>query len=127
VVDGAACGDLREGGVVITALRRSYTEWCSVCGRADQLWHAWMKLPEPIADHLPMPPGCTREHAVAAAPISWAQVSEALTRHAADLHAGAFRDHRFAQLGRLRIKQAKAAASLTGRRGDADEEKSEDR
>lgn len=96
-------GDLQETGAVITAIRHAYPEQCSVCGRTGRLWHAGLELPAPVADFVPLAPGCTREHAVTAAPASWAQVAETFAAYAKNLRGRAFREHIAAKTAARRL------------------------
>src|SRR4051812_22049041 len=70
-------GDLRNSGAVVTAHRSATVGRCQVCGRSRPLWRVTVGLPLHLLEFLALgTAGCSRRHAAAAAPTSWAQLVE---------------------------------------------------
>jgi hypothetical protein len=77
-----------------------------VCGRSRQLWRVTVGLPLHLLEFLALgAAGCSRRHAAAATPTSWAQLVERLSADAEVLRAAAETESRFLVESRLRARQ----------------------
>jgi hypothetical protein len=107
-------GDLRDAGAVVTVADISTALGrCWICGRRGRMWHGMVELPVPI-DFVPLGLGCTRAHAVAAAPMSWATLAVTLADRAAALRADVVAHKRLEETAQLVSRQADTCAFLAG-------------
>ena len=106
-------GDLRDSGARVTTHRSETVGRCQVCGRSRKLWRLTVGLPLHLLEFVLIGGGyCSRRHAAAATPTSWAQLVERLTADAEALRAAAQTESRFLMESRLRARQRDVAVFL---------------